>query len=67
MTRSPILQSPSKDYPETIDNRVVIEVLETLQEKLSAQEVAEYTAPLDNREALQQLELEKDERSALIA
>ncbi|MCD8488279.1 MAG: hypothetical protein LRZ84_16475 [Desertifilum sp.] len=67
MTRSPILQSPSKDYPETIDNRAVLECLETLQEKLSAQEVAEYTAPLDNREALQKLELEKDELSALIA
>lgn len=67
MTRSPILPKASIDYPETIDNRAVLEVLETLQDKLSTTEVAGYTVPIDSRESLRQLELEKDNLSAIIA
>lgn len=66
MTVTPIQPNPSKDYPETIDNRAVIQELETLQEKIQEGEVAEYVAPIDNRETLQKLELEKDELSAII-
>ena len=66
MSTTPILQTPSKDYPETIDNWAVLKELETLQDRIQEQEVAEYVAPFDNREALQKLELEKDELSAVI-
>lgn len=61
---APVLPEPSKDYLETVDNRAVVKELEAIQERLS--EVSEYTAALDTREKLQQLELEKDDLTALI-
>ncbi len=66
MTATPILPKPSKDYPETIDNWAVIRELETLQGKIQEEELAEYVAPLDNRETLQKLELERDELTGII-
>ncbi|MBD2157320.1 hypothetical protein [Leptolyngbya sp. FACHB-16] len=66
MIFAPTLPSPSKDYPETIDNHGVIEELTTIRERLSSDEAADRVAPIDNRENLQQLELEKDKLSNLI-
>ncbi|MBD2123268.1 hypothetical protein [Trichocoleus sp. FACHB-262] len=66
MSTTPILQTPSKDYPETIDNWAVLQELKILQEKLQEKEVADYVTPVDNREILQKLELEKDELTSII-
>jgi hypothetical protein len=63
----PILPKPSKDYPETIDNRAVLEELEVVKEGLSREEVLEYVPPVKSRDHLQQLETEKENLSALIA
>lgn len=67
MGTPPILPQPSKDYPETIDNRAVLKELEVIKERLSRSEVSEYVAPLESRERLQQLEAEKDNLSTLVA
>ncbi|MBD3887050.1 hypothetical protein IFO70_36150 [Phormidium tenue FACHB-886] len=45
-----ILPKSSKDYPETFDNRAILEELETVQERLSSEEASEYIASLDTRE-----------------
>jgi hypothetical protein len=66
MIATPISPTPSKDYPETIDNQAVLKELETIQEKLSSSEIEEYVVPIDSREELQQLEIEKDNLSARI-
>lgn len=67
MDTTPFIQKPSKDYRETIDNHAVLKELETLKERLLQEEASKYIAPLDNRESLQKLEIEKDELSAIIA
>lgn len=67
MVSTPFLQQPSKDYPETIDNQAVLKELATVQEKLSSEEASEYIAPIDSRESLQQLEIEKDNLLTLVA
>lgn len=66
MSTTPILPKPSKDYPETFNNRAILAELGTVQERLSNEEASEYVASLDSRDKLQQLEVEKSELTALI-
>lgn len=66
MKLSPILPIKSKDYGETVDNDVVLEVLKVVQEELSKEEVSAYKVESHNRESLQQLELEEKRLSELI-
>jgi hypothetical protein len=62
----PGLPKSGKDYPETFDNRAILEGLESVQERLSSEEAPEHIASIDSREKLQQLEVEKDELATLI-
>lgn len=66
MTNPSVLRKPSQEYPESVENRRILQVLDKLQEKLSTEETAEYLASLDSREKLRQLELKEEHLATTI-
>ncbi len=66
LSSEPIQPIPNQDYPETINNRVILKELETLRQRIQEPVAADYVAPVDNREALQRLAIEKDDLTVVV-